>query len=230
MESRKRKEVTIMTLQSKKWIEEIANAVTHGIGTVLSILALVIMLYMTLVHHEGTWHVLSVTVYGASLILLYLMSTLYHSFFKLPKVSYIFKILDHSAIYILIAGSYTPFLWITLRHSSGLAISAVIWLLAALGIVWQCFNVHRFHIVSTLCYIAMGWISVLLLPQLIEYLSWNAIMWLIAGGICYTVGAIFYLWKKLPFQHAIWHMFVLAGSATHFYCIFFFVLPLSEVF
>ncbi|SJZ59786.1 PAQR family membrane homeostasis protein TrhA [Megasphaera cerevisiae] len=217
-----------MTFQSKKWMEEIANAVTHGIGAALSIAALIIMLYTVLTDHEGIWHILSATVYGISLILLYVMSTLYHSFFKLPRVAHVFKILDHSAIYVLIAGSYTPFLWIALRYSSGLAASAMIWLLAAVGIVWQCFNVHKFHIVSTLCYVAMGWISVLFLPQLMHSLSWNAMLWLIIGGLSYTIGTVFYLWKRLPFQHAIWHLFVLAGSAAHFYCIYYFVLPLAE--
>lgn len=213
-----------MSIELKRLLEEIANAVTHGIGALLSIVALCFMVYTVYVYHEGPWHLAAVIVYGVSLILLYTMSTLYHSFFKLPKTSYVFKILDHSAIYVLIAGTYTPFLWITLRAGSGPMMSFLIWTLAIIGIVWQCFNVKRFHILATLCYVAMGWISVVLIPELKALLPWDAMVWLIIGGISYTAGTVFYLWRRLPFQHAIWHLFVLAGSAAHFYCIYEFVL------
>lgn len=217
--------------RTEKWItaEEIANALTHGIGTVLAIAAVILMFYHIARENGDLWHILSASVYGVSLILLYLMSTLYHSFFKLPKVCAVFKILDHSAIYLLIAGSYTPFLWIALRHSSGLAVSAGIWALAAAGIVWHCCNIRRFHILATLCYVGMGWMAVFLLPNLLNALPPSALLWLIAGGLSYTVGTVFYLWKGLPFQHTIWHLFVLGGSAAHFYCIYQFVLPMQSV-
>ena len=179
--------------------------------------------------HTPIRHILSAAVYGTSLILLYLMSTLYHSFFRLPKLSSVFKILDHSAIYLLIAGSYTPFLWIALRDSEGMIMSILIWTLAFFGIIWQCFNVGKHKTVATLCYVAMGWLAVLLIPDLLRHLPAEAMLWLVIGGLCYTVGAIFYLWKRLPFQHAIWHLFVLAGSAAHFYCIYSFVFPISEL-
>lgn len=209
--------------------EEIANAVTHGAGALLSAMALALMLETVVAGREGLWHVLSVLVYGLSLILLYLASTLYHSFFHLPKVKAVFQILDHSAIYLLIAGSYTPFLWIALRKSSGMYMSAVVWSLALVGIIWQCCAIGKYRILSTLCYVGMGWLSVVLIPDLLRALPEEALFWLAAGGVSYTAGAVFYLMKKLPFHHAVWHLFVLAGSAAHFYCIYQFVLPLSEL-
>ena len=165
--------------------------------------------------------------YGVSLILLYLASTLYHSFSN-ERLKLIFKFIDHAAIYIVIAGSYTPFALIPLHGSLGWTIFAVVWTLAAAGIVFQLFCVKKFRVLGTFCYLGMGWFAVVMVQPLLQLLPVAAIYWLVTGGVFYTVGAVFYLWKKIPYNHAVWHLFVLAGSAAHFVAIFDFVLPLPE--
>ena len=189
-------------LKAPVTLEEILNAVTHGVGAALAVAALVGML----VHYadDGVWHTTSCLVYGISLILLYLASTLYHSFTNL-KVKSVFKVIDHAAIFVLIAGNYTPFALIPLHGSFG----------------WTIFGL--------VCYLGMGWFAVFMVKPLLETLPIEAIWWLVAGGLCYSVGAIFYLARRLPYSHVIWHLFVMGGSAIHFYTIFHFVLPLPEV-
>ena len=204
-------------------LEEIINAVTHGLGTVLAVIALVAMLYVY--NNGGTWHVMSCAIYGGSMVLLYLASTLYHSFTN-QKLKSIFKFFDHAAIYVLIAGNYTPFALIPLHGDFGWTIFGVIWGVAAVGIIFQMFCVKKFKIFATLCYIAMGWFAVVMIRPLLETVPVETIYWLIGGGVFYTVGAIFYLMHKLPYNHAIWHLFVLAGSAAHFVAIAKYVLPL----
>ena len=164
----------------------------------------------------------------AVLILLYLASTLYHSFTNL-KVKSVFKVIDHAAIFVLIAGNYTPFALIPLHGSFGWTIFGLVWGMALVGIVFQCFAAKRFRIVRTLCYLGMGWFAVFMVKPLLESLPIEAIWWLVAGGLCYSVGAIFYLARRLPYSHVIWHLFVMGGSAIHFYTVFHFVLPLPEV-
>ncbi len=204
-------------------LEEILNAVTHGIGTILAIIALCVM--VGLYNDVSEWHLLSGAIYGGSLVLLYLASTLYHSFTN-EKLKSLFKFFDHAAIYILIAGNYTPFALIPLHGNFGWTIFGVIWSLAAIGILFKVFFVKRFKILSTICYLLMGWFAVFIMKPLIAALSIEAIYWLIAGGLFYTVGAIFYLIKRIPYNHAIWHLFVLAGSAAHFIAVVNYVLPL----
>lgn len=204
-------------------LEEILNAVTHGLGTVLSIAGLIVMLYFY--NSGGTWHILSCTIYGVSLILLYLASTLYHSFTN-EKLKSLFKFFDHAAIYILIAGNYTPFTLIPLHGDLGWTIFGIIWGLAVIGIIFQMFYVKRFKIFATICYLLMGWFAVVMIRPLLATVPIEAIYWLIGGGVFYTVGAIFYLMHRLPYNHAIWHLFVLAGSIAHFIAIAKYVLPL----
>jgi hemolysin III len=204
-------------------LEEILNAVTHGIGTILAIIALCVM--VVLYNDVSEWHLMSGAIYGGSLVLLYLASTLYHSFTN-EKLKSLFKFFDHAAIYILIAGNYTPFALIPLHGSFGWTIFGVIWSLAAIGILFKVFFVKRFKILSTICYLLMGWFAVFIMKPLIAALSIEAIYWLIAGGLFYTVGAAFYLIKRIPYNHAIWHLFVLAGSAAHFIAVVNYVLPL----
>ena len=206
-------------------LEEILNAVTHGIGAALSVAALVGML----IHYAngGVWHLTSCLIYGISLILLYLASTLYHSFTNM-RLKAIFKFVDHASIYVLIAGNYTPFALIPLHGSLGWTIFGVVWGLAALGIVFQIFFVKRFRVLGTLCYLGMGWFAVVMVRPLLELLPAEAVYWLFIGGVLYTVGAIFYLAKRLPYSHVVWHVFVLAGSAAHFWSIFHYVLPVPE--
>ena len=162
-----------------------------------------------------------------TLILLYSASTLYHSVQK-PQIKSICKVLDHSCIYLLIAGTYTPFLLVTLRGVLGWTMFGVIWFLAVSGVVLKIFFVHRFKIISTIAYVLMGWIIIFAIKPLIDSLPTGGIVWLIAGGLAYTLGVVFYAWKKLPFNHAIWHLFVLAGSICHFFAVIFYVLPLKS--
>jgi hemolysin III len=213
-------------LKAKLNLEEILNAVTHGIGAALSIAALTGMLVMY--YNDGVWHLTSCIIYGVSLILLYLASTLYHSFTNV-KLKSIFKFIDHASIYVLIAGNYTPFALIPLHGSLGWTIFGVVWGLAAAGIVFQVFCAKKFRVLGTLCYLAMGWFAVVMVRPLMALLPVDAIYWLFIGGAFYTVGAIFYLVRRIPYNHVIWHIFVLAGSAAHFWAIFRFVLPFPEV-
>lgn len=221
-----------MTKQKKKKREmslgeEIANAITHGVGTLLAIAALVILIVYASIYGDAR-HVVSLTIYGSTLVILYLTSTLYHSFPQ-PKVKYVFKILDHSAIYLLIAGTYTPFTLITLQGTTGWTIFGIVWGLAFIGILFKAFFVKRFQVVSTICYIVMGWIIIVAIKPLIENLPMNGVIWLVVGGLLYTLGAVFYLWERLRYNHAIWHLFVLGGSVAHFFSIFFYVLPLPRL-
>ena len=202
-------------------LEEILNAVTHGIGAALSVAALAGMLIYYAA--DGIWYATSSVIYGVSLITLYVASTLYHSFRNI-KIKSIFKVIDHAAIFVLIAGNYTPFALIPLHGSLGWFVFFFVWGLAAVGILFQCVAAKRFRIIRTLCYLAMGWFALFIIKPLLATLPVEAIWWLVAGGLCYTVGSIFYLVKKLPYSHVIWHVFVLAGSACHFYAVFRYVL------
>ncbi|MCE5286731.1 MAG: hemolysin III family protein [Pelosinus sp.] len=208
-------------------MEERLNALTHGIGASLSLiglLALVISAYL----YGGIWHLVSFSIYGTSLFLLYLASTLYHSFTN-ERLKYIFKIFDHAAIYLLIAGTYTPFALVLLHGTLGWTVFGVIWGLALIGIVFQVFFVKRFKILSTLCYLFMGWFIVVCIKPLANTLPAMGLSWLVIGGLFYTVGAVFYLWKRIPYNHAIWHLFVIAGSACHFITVSYYILPFQVV-
>jgi hemolysin III len=202
--------------------EEIANAISHGIGALLSIVALILLIVQANLYGDP-WHIISFSIYGASMVILYLCSTLLHSI-QHRKTKDIFEILDHSAIYLLIAGSYTPFMLVTIRGPLGWSLFSVVWVLAIIGIVLKCFFVKRFIRISTLCYILMGWLIILVIKPLYDNLSFNGIVWLVAGGLLYTFGSLFYVWRKVPYHHAIWHVFVLAGTFAHFICIRFYVV------
>lgn len=202
--------------------EEIANAVIHGIGALLSIVALVLLVVFSAINKQP-WSIFSSIIYGSSLIILYSASTLYHSF-QNKKVKELFEIFDHSAIYILIAGTYTPFALITLNGRLGWILFSVVWILAAIGILFKIFFVKKFMILSTLLYIAMGWLVVFAMGPLVENLDFWGLFWLVIGGVLYTLGTIFYIWRKIPYHHAIWHLIVLAGSICHFFSVFFYVI------
>jgi len=212
------------------WKEELANAITHGIGFALSIAGLVFLILRRLSYDSDTMALVSVIIYGSSMILLYLCSTLHHSL-PFKKTKRLFTILDHSAIYVLIAGTYTPFLLITLRGTLGWVLFFIIWTIAIGGIVFKSIFADRFIVLATLSYIIMGWLIVFVWGPLHANLSNTAIYLLFAGGLSYTLGTIFFGWQripwikkvKLPFTHAIWHLFVLAGSAFMFFAILFFV-------
>lgn len=199
-------------------MEEKLNALTHGVGAILALCGL-ISLTAEAYTNGGLWHLVSFSIYGISLFLLYLSSTLYHSFTK-ERTKYILKIFDHAAIYLLIAGTYTPFTLVSLHGPLGWTIFGVTWGLAAIGIVFQVFFVKRFKLFSTLCYILMGWLILFAIKPLTAALPAMGVYWLVAGGVFYTVGAVFYLVRKIPYNHAVWHLFVLAGSAAHFVAVF----------
>lgn len=204
-------------------MEEVMNAVTHGIGTLLAVAGLVLLTVLAYLHGD-IWHIVSFSIYGSTLVLLYLASTLYHSFTN-EKVKRIFKILDHSAIYLLIAGTYTPFTLVPLHGVLGWTVFGVVWGLAIIGIVLKVFFAGRFKFVSTMCYLGMGWFIIVAIKPLIATVPALGMNWLFAGGLFYTLGSAFYMWKKIPYNHAIWHLFVLAGSVSHFIAVFFYVLP-----
>lgn len=206
-------------------INEIANSVTHGIGAMLAIAGLVLLVVFAAIHGNA-WHVVSVSIYGSTLVLLYLASTLYHSIQK-PNLKYIFRIIDHSAIYLLIAGTYTPFMLVTLQGPRGWTMFGVIWGLALLGIAYKLFFINRHIVISTLFYLLMGWLIVFSIGDLFANLPLNGIILLGAGGLSYTFGMIFYAFKEKLLMHAIWHLFVLGGSICHFFAILFYVIPLK---
>lgn len=203
--------------------EEIANSVTHGIGTGLAIAGLVILVVLAAMNGDA-WHVVSVSIYGASLVTLYLASTLYHSVLK-PKAKRHLKILDHAAIYLLIAGTYTPFMLVNLRGPWGWSLLGTIWGLALIGIVFKLFFIGRFERLSLAVYLLMGWMCVVAAKPMITEIPTGGLIWLAVGGIFYSLGVIFYRWDMLKYNHAIWHLFVLAGSICHYFAILLYVLP-----
>ena len=203
--------------------EEIANSITHGVGVVLAIAALVVLVGGA-ARVGDPWRVVSFSLYGASLIALYLASTLYHA---IPgaKAKEWLKRCDHAAIFALIAGTYTPILLVTLRGPLGWTMAGIVWGVMVVGITLKFLFIQRFQKVLLGAYVAMGWIVVFALPALWQRLSGAALGWLVAGGVTYTAGVAFYLWKRLRYGHAIWHLFVLGGSVCHFLFFYFHVLP-----
>jgi hemolysin III len=204
-------------------LEENFNIFSHAAGLSLSVAALVLMVIRASLYGNA-WHVVSVSIFGASLICLYTASTFYHSA-KKPVIRARLRIIDHASIYILIAGTYTPFTLITLNGSVGWVIFTISWSLALSGIILKLFFTGRFNLVSTLMYVFMGWIIVFAVKPLIDNLSSEGLFWLVAGGLAYTVGASLYSIRKIKFNHAIFHLFVLLGSACHFVSVYFYVLP-----
>jgi hemolysin III len=203
--------------------EEIAASVTHGIGAALAIAGLVVALG-TAALNGSTLHVLSTAVYGTSVVLLYLASTLYHAIQR-PRAKRVLKVLDHAAIYLLIAGTYTPFTLITLRGPWGWSIFGVIWTLAIAGISLEAFWVARPKWTSVVIFVAMGWMGIIAIGPLIAGLAGPGLWLLIAGGVSYTVGTLFYVWTRARYTHAIWHLWVIAGSVCHYFAILYFVVP-----
>ncbi len=202
--------------------EEMTNIISHAVGLVLSIVALLLMLIRAS-ESGNTLHVVSAAIFGASLIALYAASTLYHSA-KDPKVRSRLRINDHATIYILIAGTYTPFTLITLNGWVGWTIFGVSWGMAIAGVVLKLFFTGKYNVLSTLMYVFMGWIIIFAVKPLINSLSSEGLFWLVAGGVAYTTGAVIYSIKKIKFNHAIFHLFVLLGSFCHFISVYFYVL------
>lgn len=197
--------------------EEIANATIHGIGAIFSIAALVILIVASVMHGTA-WHVVSFTLFGSSMVLLYLSSTLVHGF-PAGRVKDFFEIMDHSAIYFFIAGTYTPFLFLAIKGTLGWTLFGIVWGLAIAGTVFKAFFVKRFLHTSTFLYVVMGWLMVLGWKPLLENVSAHGLVLLAIGGILYTVGAVFYVWRGFTYHHAVWHVFVLAASILHFFAV-----------
>jgi hemolysin III len=202
--------------------EELINVISHGAGLVLSIPATILLIIKAL-PIPGFWGLASVIIFGLSLFLLYLASTLYHSA-KKPELRKKLNVLDHSAIYLLIAGSYTPFLLLALKGSWGWSLFGIVWAIAAIGIFMKILFSQRYKILSAIAYVGMGWIIVIAIKPLIYSMSALALQWLFIGGLSYTIGAVLYVFKKIPFNHAIFHIFVLGGSISHWISVYYFVL------
>lgn len=197
--------------------EEIFNSITHGIGVLLSIAALVILVVLA-VGKGNTWHVVSFSIYGSTMVLLYLASTLYHSFTK-ENVKNLFARFDHAAIFLLIAGTYTPFLLTALRGTFGWVLFGIIWGIAAVGVVIRSIYLTRFRKLMVAMYLIMGWMFVVAVGPMIKNLPLISIIFLFLGGLFYSVGVIFYLKRNMKYGHGIWHLFVLAGSIMHFFAV-----------
>lgn len=208
-----------MRIQSP--VEEKLNAFTHAIGALFGIAALVLLIFFNT--NKTDWSLFSVVVYGISIIVLFTASTLYHSVTSEKRKHY-FRIIDHISIYLLIAGTYTPVLLISLEQTLGWTLFWVVWGIAAFGVILKLFFTGKFEIFSTLLYLVMGWLIVFDFSNLSEILGSDGILFLFAGGLSYTVGIIFYAIHKIPYNHVIWHLFVLAGAIFHFFMIFFYVI------
>lgn len=202
--------------------EEIAHSITHGLGIVLSIAGLAVLTAFAALH--GTiWHIVGCSIFGATLILLYVCSTLYHSI-PLPRAKAVLRRLDHAAIYLLIAGTYTPFALGPLQGPWGWTLLGIVWGLALTGILLEMIPRLRHRRWTIVLYLGMGWLAVVALEPLVEAISAGGVALLAAGGLAYTAGVLFYVWRR-PFHHAVWHGFVLAGSALHFFCVLFYAIP-----
>jgi hemolysin III len=202
--------------------EELFNSISHGLGVLFAITALVLI--SVFAGRTGdAWKIVSGVIYGVSLVALFTASTLYHAFPK-GKVKDVFEIIDHSAIFILIAGTYTPFTLVSLRGPIGWTIFGIVWGLTLVGIIYKIFFVNKFIIFSTLIYIFMGWLIVFAMPPLTQSLPPAGLFWLVLGGVLYTLGTPFYIIRKIPFHHGIWHLFVLGGSISHFVAVLFYVI------
>ena len=206
--------------------EEKLNVISHAFGLVLSIIALVLLVVFASL--EGSaWHIVSFSIYGASLIVLYAASTFYHNS-KTPKLRYRLNIFDHASIYVLIAGTYTPFTLVVLDGWVGWTIFGVSWGLALTGVILKLFFIGKYDRISTIAYVLMGWLIVFAIKPLVQNLPIEGLLWLLGGGISYTVGAILYSIKSIKYNHAIFHVFVLLGSFCHFIAVFFYVLPIKK--
>ncbi|KGR76899.1 PAQR family membrane homeostasis protein TrhA [Ureibacillus sinduriensis] len=204
----------------KNWKEELWNAITHGIGLFISIPTCVILIVLA-AQTGSAVQIVSNSVFGGSLVLLFLMSTLLHSMPE--KYKRVFSILDHSSIYILIAGSYTPLLLIAIDGALGIVLLCIIWSIAIFGVVFKCLFIHKFETFSLILYIAMGWLIIFAIKPLYQFLQFDGFTVLLGGGLLFTFGSIFYAWRKLPYNHAIWHLFVIGGCACLVVCVAFYL-------
>ncbi|MHC4128668.1 MAG: PAQR family membrane homeostasis protein TrhA [Planctomycetota bacterium] len=203
--------------------EEIAHAITHGVGLLLSVAGLTILAVFATLRGEA-WHIVSCSIYGSTLVLLYAASTFYHAL-PAPRAKAVFRVLDHAAIYVLIAGTYTPFTLVNLRGGWGWALFGVVWGLAIFGVVLEAVARQRVRVLSLVLYLGLGWLAAIAVKPLFDSVGAGGLALLLLGGLAYTGGVVFYCWQRLPYHHAIWHIFVLAGSVFHYFAVLFFVIP-----
>lgn len=203
--------------------EEIAHAITHGLGALLSLGALALLIVRA-VQHGGTRLIVAVTVYGSTMFLLYMASTMYHALTP-KKAKRVFELMDHAAIYLLIAGTYTPFTLAVLGGPLGWTLFGVSWAMAAAGIIYEVVFLRPSKKLSLMFYLLMGWLMIVAIKPLASALPPEALAWIAAGGVAYTGGAVFYAWRGFPYHHAVWHVFVLIGSICHFICVLKYVIP-----
>lgn len=203
--------------------EEIANSVTHGVGAVMSIVALVVLMISASIDHN-VWYAISVALFGSSMFIVYLSSTLVHALPK-GKAKDVFEIFDHASIYLFIAGTFTPISLFLIRGRLGWILLGIVWGLAIGGIVFKAFLAKKFMFTSTLLYVLMGWLVVIGWHQITLHLNGKGIALLMVGGICYTVGAVFYVWRGFPYHHAVWHLFVIAGTILQYLSILLYISP-----
>jgi len=203
--------------------EEIANSITHGIGALLALGGFVVLTVLA-ANHGNVWHLVSCAVFGTTLVFLYTASTLYHAV-EGPRLKSLLRILDHTAILLLIAGTYTPFTLGSLRGPWGWSLFAIIWGLAVAGIIFETTRLRRFRAGLLTLYLVMGWLAIAAVKPLLAAIDGGGLQLLLAGGLAYTGGVVFYLWRGLPYHHAVWHLFVLAGSILHYFAVLLYVIP-----
>lgn len=213
---------TLAPHKQQSYEEELANAITHGLGCLLSLVGWGVLLVLSAWAGDG-WDLAASVVYGGTLVFLYGTSTLYHSV-QTPRLKRTLRVVDHIAIFLLIAGTYTPFTVVLLREGWGWTVLALVWTFAIGGLLFKLFSVHRFHPAATSLYLLMGWMGVLFAHPVSVALPTGALLLIVAGGLAYTVGVVFYGWHSLRYSHAIWHLFVLGGSACHYAAIVLYVL------
>ena len=206
-------------------LEETLNYLTHGFGLLLSAGGMAVLVVFASIHGNA-WHIVGCSIYGATLVILYAASTLYHAS-RSPRYRRAFQTVDHVCIFLLIAGTYTPFTLVSLGGGWGWSLFGVVWGLALLGIILKVFLVRRFKLISTLAYLGLGWLGIIAIVPLHRNLPPGGLVWLAAGGAAYSIGTIFFAWKRIPFSHTVWHLFVLTGSICHYFAVMFYVLPLS---
>lgn len=207
--------------------EEVANAVTHGIGALLSIAALALMVTFAALNGDA-WTVTSVSIYGATLIVLYTSSTLYHGI-TIPSVKHHLQKLDHATIFLLIAGTYTPFTLVSLRGPWGWSLFGIVWGIAVFGVVLELGWTHLSRKISTALYLGLGWIVLIAIGPMLDSVEPGGLILLLLGGVSYSLGVVFYVWKSMSYHHAIWHLFVMLGSLLHFFSVFYYVIPGASV-
>ena len=207
--------------------EELANRLTHSFAALISLVGLV-LLVITASRTGDPYRIVSVTIFCSSLTVFYVISTLYHTI-RSPKARYVFRVLDHAGIFLVIAGSYTPFTLVSLRETSGWTLFGIVWGLAIAGAIFKTFMTHRLAFLAPVFYIALGWLIVVDLEGLLTLVPIKGVLWLVAGGLFYTVGIVFYAIDRIPYNHAIWHLFVIAGSFCHYLAVLWYVVPVEVI-